>query len=97
MQVDTGAASMRVMPAMLGIYEQDLVSAFTNAVVSKRGGLVDFASMSANDRRTLESLLTRISDLRDAPGSRSAPRAQLTVVRIRLIATTGVSAPPLEQ
>lgn len=96
MQVDTGAASVRVMPAMLGISERDLVSAFTNAVVSKRGGLVDFASMSANDRRNLELALAWISGFRAAPSAASTT-GQLNVLRIRLIATTGVSAPPLDQ
>lgn len=96
MQVDTGAANVRVMPAMLGrISEQDLVSAFTNAVVSKRGGLIDFASMSANDRRTLEAALTQISLFRDAPSAVSTA-GQLNVLRIRLVATTSVVAPPLE-
>jgi anti-sigma factor RsiW len=96
LQVATGAASVRVMPAMLGISEQDLVSAFTNAVVSKRGGLVDFASMPATERRALDLLLTRINGFRNGPAPASMT-GQLNVLRIRLIATTGVSAPPLEQ
>lgn len=93
MDMEAGESSVRVVPAQSAT-EQDLVSAFMSLVMSERGGIVSLADMPIGERRSAEWLLQRIGEHREG---RTAPntRGRLDVVRIRLLATTEVSAPIL--
>jgi hypothetical protein len=93
MDMEAGESSVRVVPAQSAT-EQDLVSAFMSLVMSERGGIVSLAEMPAGERRSAEALLQRIGEHREGRSGSSA-RGRLEVVRIRLLATTGVSAPVL--
>jgi anti-sigma factor RsiW len=88
-QVDTGAANVRVVPAMLGVDEADLVSQVMNLVVTDRGHIV--AKMPAAEWRNTESLLQQIGEMRGARAPFGAA-SRLNVLRVRLLVNVGVSA-----
>ncbi len=91
MQVNSGASRVFVMPATMHVSEQELVSEFTNLVVSDRGRIVSLAEMPERERHNAEALLQQIGEMRKAPASFGAPN-RLDVLRIRLLTTTEVSA-----
>ena len=92
MQVNTGAENVHVVPAMLGggSYEQELVSQVMSLVVSDRGRIVTLAEMPETERRNAESLLQLIGDRRGPPAAFSVT-GPLNILRVRLLASVGVS------
>jgi hypothetical protein len=98
MLVDSGARSSGgagavVLPASLrlgGESEADLVLALLD-VVDRGGRLVNLQSMPESQRRYAEGLLDQISEIRSRAMMQGST-GHLMVYRVRLFASTGVSA-----
>lgn len=83
-----------VMPVVLRLTEQQFVRDLTD-VVTREGRLVELGSMPEQERRYTEALLDGISRMRSSEPARGST-GSLTVTKIRLVTSTGVTAKGLE-
>jgi hypothetical protein len=90
---DSAARDVRAVPASLRLgdeTEAELVLKLLG-VMDRGGRLMDLRSMPESDRRYAETLLDKISDLRSRAMAQGTT-GHLMVYRLRLFASTGVSA-----